>query len=75
MLNHLLEEWTEAGRSVVMTTHNLELGLSWADRVAVLAEGKLHFQESVEYLDAANLRQMRASPSSAAAKRPLETRP
>jgi heme exporter protein A len=75
MLNHLLEEWTEAGRSVVMTTHNLELGLSWAGRVAVLAEGKLHFQESAEYLDAANLQQMLASPSSAAAKRPLETRP
>ena len=51
MLKDLLEEWTEAGRTVVMTTHNLELGLAWADRVALLSGGKLHFQKPDDYLD------------------------
>lgn len=45
MLSSLLGEWIEAGRSVVMTTHNVELGLSWADRVAVLSDGGLQFQD------------------------------
>ena len=29
ILGSLLEDWTNSGRSVVMTTHDLELGLSW----------------------------------------------
>ena len=57
MLNDLLEEWTEAGRTVVMTTHNIELGLTWADRVAVLSDGKLHFQDITDHLDTAGLRE------------------
>ena len=51
MLNGLLEEWTEAGCTVVMTTHNLELGLAWANRVALLSGGKLHFQKPDDFLD------------------------
>ena len=46
----LLREWTASGRSVVMTTHNTGLGLAWADRVAVLANGKLDFEEVRDYL-------------------------
>ncbi len=46
MLHGVLEEWTQAGRTAVMTTHNVELGRSWAHRVAVLSGGRLHFQES-----------------------------
>ena len=61
MLNDLLEEWTEAGRTVVMTTHNIELGLTWADRVAVLSDGKLHFQDITDHLDTAGLRETIAS--------------
>jgi hypothetical protein len=53
----------------------LELGLSWADRVAVLSGGKLNFQEPAEYLDAANLQRMLAASSFSVSKRPLETRP
>ena len=45
MLKHLLEEWTQAGRAVVMTTHNVELGLSWAHRAAFMLAGKVHFPE------------------------------
>lgn len=57
MLDHLLAEWTEAGRTVVMTTHNVDLGLVWADRVGVLSEGKIDFQEQKEQLDVASFRQ------------------
>ena len=35
-LAKLLREWTASGRSVVMTTHNADLGPAWGTRVAVL---------------------------------------
>lgn len=43
MVGDLLTEWTAAGRSVVFTTHDIELGMSWAQRAAVLSGGKLSF--------------------------------
>ena len=45
MLNRLLLDRTSSGRTVLMTTHNIDLGLTWADRVAVLSRGKIDFQE------------------------------
>ena len=54
MLGRLLEGWRGAGRAVVMTTHNLEHGLAWGDRVAILAGGKIAFEESRRSLDAAS---------------------
>ena len=39
----LLREWVDSGRSVVMTTHNVDLGLAWGTRVAALNNGKLDF--------------------------------
>ena len=56
MLRSLLEEWTEAGRSVIMTTHDLELGLSWAHQAAILYGGKIHFPAPDEYLGGADFR-------------------
>tara|TARA_B100000315_G_scaffold40358_1_gene35219 strand:+ start:7707 stop:8393 length:687 start_codon:yes stop_codon:yes gene_type:complete len=61
ILKSLLEEWTEAGRSVVMITHDVELGLSWANRAAVLQSGRIHFPSSDEYRDDASLRRMLAA--------------
>jgi len=49
-LANLLEEWTASGRSVVMTTHNVDLGLAWATRAAVMAQGKLNFEMAQDYL-------------------------
>ncbi len=47
MLRQLTAEWTATGGSIVMTTHNEELGRSWAHRVGVLSQGRVHFpQES-----------------------------
>ncbi len=56
VLRSLLQEWTAGGRSVVMTTHDLELGLSWAHRAAVLSGGKIHFPAADEYMDDAGFR-------------------
>ena len=46
----LLKEWTDSGRSVMMTTHNVDLGLVWGTRVAVLSNGKLDFDGARDYL-------------------------
>lgn len=43
MVGDLLNEWTAGGRSVVLTTHDIELGIEWGHRTAVLAGGKLCF--------------------------------
>ena len=43
MVGDLLAEWTAEGRSTVFTTHDIELGLSWAQTAAVLSGGKLSF--------------------------------
>ena len=49
-LADLLQEWTDSGRSVVMTTHNANLGLTWGNRVAVLTNGKLDYAGAGDYL-------------------------
>ena len=46
MLGELLAEWTAGGRSVVFTTHDIELGLAWGDRAAVLTGGRVTFPSS-----------------------------
>ncbi len=46
ILGALLAEWTDSGRSVVMTTHDLDLGLDWGHRVGVLRRGKVDFPGS-----------------------------
>ena len=56
----LLEEATrvEKGvhRTVVMTTHNVERGLLMGDKVAILANGRIAYQQSKEDLDMASFR-------------------
>ena len=63
MLKALLQDWTAAGRTVIMTTHNVELGLSWADpeHIGVLRYGRVHFQEPSEYLDESEFRRALAA--------------
>lgn len=43
MLGDLLAEWTAEGRSVAFTTHDIELGLAWGHRAAVLSGGCVTF--------------------------------
>ncbi len=56
MLGELLKEWKAERRTVVMTTHNLEQGLAWGERVAILSGGKIAFEESRRSLDVAGFR-------------------
>ena len=42
-LRDTLKEWTAAGGAVLMTTHNSRVASDWADRVGVLANGKVSF--------------------------------
>ncbi len=46
ILGTLLAEWTDSGRSVIMTTHDLDLGLSWGHRAGVLRGGKVNFPDA-----------------------------
>ena len=46
ILDTLLAEWTDSGRSVIMTTHDLDLGLSWGHRAGVLRGGKVSFPDA-----------------------------
>ena len=43
MLGDVLAEWTAAGRSVALTTHDISLGLAWGSRAAVLYGGHLTY--------------------------------
>jgi len=45
ILGTLLADWRDSGRSVVMTTHDLDLGLSWGQRAGVLRGGKVTFPD------------------------------
>ncbi len=69
MLRQLTAEWTAAAGSIVMTTHNEELGRSWAHRVGVLSQGRVHFrQESLDWQEAG--RHAVAATSSTGAQHP-----
>ena len=56
LVGSLLNGWKEEGRTVVMTTHNLEQGLAWGQRVAILSQGKIAYEESRHSLDVAGFR-------------------
>ena len=49
----------EAGpiRTVIMTTHNLERAVALGDRIAVLADGRIAYHESVDSTDTDGARQ------------------
>ena len=48
ILGELLTEWTAEGRSAVFTTHDVELGLAWGHRAAVLTGGRATFPSGGE---------------------------
>jgi heme exporter protein A len=43
LLDHLLRDVAIAGRTVIMTTHDLQRGHALADRIAILSRGKIAF--------------------------------
>ena len=47
----------EGVRTVLLTTHNLERGLEWGDRVLILAQGKIAYDSSRQAVDLEGLKQ------------------
>ncbi len=54
LLGSLVRQWTANGGSVLMTTHDIQRGFEWADRVAVLSGGAVVFDGATQHLDPAN---------------------
>lgn len=57
-LRELLATVGLSGRTVLMTTHNLERGLEMGDSVAILARGRIVYQAQRGALDPASFRQV-----------------
>ena len=51
MLLGLLRQWKQDSGTIIMTTHNLEYGLAWGERVAILSGGKIAYDEKRQALD------------------------
>jgi heme exporter protein A len=58
MLGELVRDLNVPGRSVIMTTHHLERGLGMCDRVAILAGGKIVYDQRRELLDVGDFRRV-----------------
>jgi heme exporter protein A len=56
MLHGLIRRLSGARRTVLLTTHNLERGLEWADRVAFLVRGQIVYDAPGASLTANDLR-------------------
>ena len=58
MLDRLVRSVTDGGAAVVMTTHGMERGLSLADQIAVLAEGRVALSGRTAEVTPADVRAM-----------------
>ncbi len=57
MLGEMLDTLSAEVGTLIMTTHHLEYGLEMGDQVAILAGGRIVYQESKQSLDVNSLRQ------------------
>jgi heme exporter protein A len=57
MLGHLLSAVGAKQRTILMTTHNLERGLSLGNRVTILAKGKIVYDAARQDVSTAELRE------------------
>lgn len=58
MLRNLLEELGSSDRTVLLTTHNLERGIEWADRAIILNSGRLRYDALTDNLTSAEFRRI-----------------
>jgi heme exporter protein A len=58
MLSRLIRELGAANRAILLTTHNLERALLWADSVRLLSDGKIVLCEQTVNLTDASLRKV-----------------
>jgi heme ABC exporter ATP-binding subunit CcmA len=57
-LHGLITRLGAANRAILLTTHNLERALAWADAICILVGGKVVYESPTADLDAALLRQI-----------------
>jgi heme exporter protein A len=58
MLRSLLVELGSSDRTVLLTTHNLERGIEWADRALILYGGRVRFDSATGDLASAEFRRI-----------------
>jgi heme exporter protein A len=58
MLRSLLVELGSSDRTVLLTTHNLERGIEWADRALILNGGRVRFDSATGDLGSAEFRRI-----------------
>ncbi len=58
MLHQLIRSLGAADRAILLTTHNLDRALQWADSVCVLADGRIVEQHASGALDSATLQRL-----------------
>lgn len=72
MLRGLLLEIGASDRTVLLTTHNLERGIEWADRALILNGGKIRYDSPTSDLTGADFRQVYTSVIDQTAQRSKE---
>jgi heme exporter protein A len=58
MLHGLITRLGAANRAILLTTHNLERALTWADSLSILVGGKIAYEGGTAGLDSATLRRL-----------------
>ncbi len=61
MLHDLIRSLGAENRAILLSTHNLDRAVEWADSVCLLGNGKIVQREATEHLDGTQLRRMYAS--------------
>ena len=51
LLDSVIASRSESGRTVIMTTHNLERAVALGDRMAILASGRVAYDETIDDTD------------------------
>ena len=58
VMNKILREVHSEGKMAIITTHNIELGLQAADRVAVLRKGSIVYEDKRKHIDSGEFKKM-----------------
>jgi heme exporter protein A len=58
MLHELVRTLGAGNRAILLSTHNLDRAVEWADSVSLLVGGKIVYQDATAHLSGAQLRQV-----------------
>jgi heme exporter protein A len=65
MLHELIRSLGASNRAILLSTHNLDRAVEWADSVSLLVGGKIVYEEATAHLSSVQLRQVYAGASEA----------